>query len=458
MPSLKVLRASALVIALVAFPAGVRAESLKEALTNAYKNNPNISSALYSVKVAAENIALRQAGLRPNIGAALSANSAFAATTNPGIPTGVTSPTLQLGLSYSQTLFDNGKTDATVVQAQALTEVATQALRNQEQNVLLSVVNAYMSVIRDTQLVQLRSNNVKFYQTQVTSAQDRLRLGEGTKIDVSQAQASLASGVASYKAAIASLQTSQASYVRWVGHKSKNLSDAYNYGNLMAPSIEQATALADARHPAILSAKAAIHAAQAGADAADAAFGPSLNLVGNLCGLGCFGSGFPKDPGGISGTVALTLSIPIYAGGALGASSRQANLSQIKSELDAQATRDQVHEALITAWATLQNATAQITSAQSALDANQLALQGVIQERDVGQSTTLDVLNAQAQVTTAQETLITANATKVIAAFSLIASEGRLSPRDLALPVEVKTGANYVKKVEDTWGELRSLK
>ncbi|MDB5561209.1 MAG: hypothetical protein JWN11_627 [Hyphomicrobiales bacterium] len=457
MSSFKVLRASAFVLALAAFPAGVRAESLKEALISAYKYNPNITSALTSVKVAAENIALRQAGHRPTIAAALTAQDSFAASTNPGL-TGVTDPSMQLGLSYSQTLFDNGKTDATIAQAQALTEVATQALRNEEQNVLLSVVNAYMSVIRDTQLVQLRSDNVKFFQTQVNSAQDRLRLGEGTKIDVSQAQASMASGVASYKSAIASLQTSQASYARWVGHKAKNLSDSYNYGNLLAPSIEQATSLADARHPAILSAKAAIHAAQAGLDAADAAFGPSLSVLGTLCGLGCFGNGFPKDPGGIGGNVKLTLSIPIYAGGALGASSRQANLTQIKSELDAQATRDQVHEALITAWATLQNATAQITSAQSALDANQLALQGVIQERDVGQATTLDVLNAQAQVTTAKETLISANSTKVIAAFSLIASEGRLSPRDLALPVEVKTGANYVKQVEDTWGELRSLK
>jgi outer membrane protein len=452
--SIRVVRASALVLALAAFPAAAHAESLKEALTAAYKYNPNISSALTSVKIAAESIALRQAGLRPTIGAALSASDSFAAT---GGHVAVSDPTLQLGLSYSQTLFDNGKTDATISQAQALTEVATQGLRNEEQNVLLSVVNAYMSVIRDTQLVQLRSDNVKFYQTQVTSAQDRLRLGEGTKIDVSQAQASLASGVASYKAAIASLQTSQASFARWVGHKARNLSGSYDYGSLIAPSIEAATAQADARHPAILSAKAAIRAAQSGVDAAESAFGPSLALVGNLCGLGCFGGGIPGT-GGISGSVKLTLTIPIYAGGALGASVRQANLSQIKSDLDAQATRDQVHEALITAWATLQNATAQITSAQSALDANNLALQGVIQERDVGQATTLDVLNAQAQVTTAREALISANSTKVIAAFSLIASEGRLSPRDLALNVQVKTGAAYIEKVQDTWGELRTLK
>jgi outer membrane protein len=70
-------------------------------------------------------------------------------------------------------------------------------MRNSEQNVLLEVVQAYMGVIRDTQLVALRQDNVSFLQAQVKSAQDRLDIGEGTKLDVSQAQTSLATGIAS---------------------------------------------------------------------------------------------------------------------------------------------------------------------------------------------------------------------------------------------------------------------
>ena len=369
--------------------------------------------------------------------------------------TATTSHSYGLDLSYRQTLFDNFKTESQIEQARAFSELSTYALRNAEQNVLLSVATAYMAVIRDTQLVQLREGNVAFFQAQVDSAEQRLRLGEGTRIDVSQAQSRLAQSVASYRSAIASLQTSQASYQRWVGHKPQNLSQNFNFNGLLPTSIDAAVGAAEERHPAILSARAAIRAAMAGADAAKAAFGPTLNLIGSLCGIGCFG-GNPDQPG-MTGSVGLQVSIPLYAGGALGASMRKANIEQIQSEVDALSARDQVRESVISAWSTLQNANAQIESAQSAVASGQLVVEGLIQERDVGQRTTLDVLNAQAELTTAREGLIGATSSRVIASFALLAAAGRLNPVDLGLSVEVKSGAAYTAKVEDIWQELRAI-
>ena len=155
--------------------------------------------------------------------------------------------------------------------------------------------------------------------------------------------------------------------------------------------------------------------------------------------------------------VGFSLAIPIYAGGALGANVRKSNLNQIKSEVDALATRDQVKESLISAWSTMQSATAQIQSANSAVSSGQLTLDGTVQERDVGQATTLDVLNAQSELTTVRETLIQATASKAIATFAVIAATGHLTASDLGLSVEVKTGEDYIAKVEDVWAELRAL-
>ena len=245
---------------------GVEAESLKAAMASAYANNPTITSALMSVKVAAENIALRKSAILPNIGAGVTSTGSFASTSGVGTTVGQTATA---GLTYSQTLFDNNKTNANVEQARALVQVANQSLRDAEQTVLLSVVTAYMNVILNTQLMQLRNDSVTFYQSQVKAAQDRLRIGEGTKIDVAQAQASLALAVASYKSAIASLQTAEASYAHWVGHKPRNLSPDFNYGTLIPVSVDKAISLADALNPSILEAKAAIRAAQAGVDIAN---------------------------------------------------------------------------------------------------------------------------------------------------------------------------------------------
>jgi len=446
---LRSVRAGALAFVMCSVPAMAHAETLREALTSAYINNPTILSALLNVKATAENIALAKSAQRPTIGAQ--------ATLTQNFVTGMALPAPQgtVGASLSQTIFDNFKSDADIEAARALTEASRYALQNSEQNVLLAVVQAYMGVIQYTQIVQLRQASVKFYQAQVGSANDRLKIGEGTKLDVSQAQARLAVATAAYQSAVASLQTNQATYERYVGHKPRNLSSSYNLGKLMPRSIDSAVNEAVTSNPAILAAKAAIRASQANSDSANAAFGPTLDMVGSIGGT-LFGGtvGTPTTP---AGSLKFSLTVPIYAGGALGASIRKANISQVKSEVDALAARDQVKEATITAWATLQNATAQIASADSAVAAGQLSLDGVIQERDVGQATTLDVLNAQAELTTTKEGLIQANAGRVIASFALVAATGHLTAADLGLGVEVKTGEDYIAKVEDVWAELRAL-
>jgi outer membrane protein len=450
MSSLRVLRVGAMALAVALFSGGVQAETLREALERAYINNPNIMSALLSVKASAEDIALRKAGKLPQISATATVGGNWAAT-NGAFTTG---HSYRLSLSYQQNLFDNFRTESQIEQARALSELSKYALRNAEQNVLLSVATAYMNVVRDTQLVELRSENVKFFQAQLDSSQSRLRLGEGTQIEVSQSEARLAQAVASYRAAIANLQTSQASYERWVGRKPQGLQRDYNFNGAIPKSVEAALASAEVNHPAILTARAAIRAAQAGSDAAKAAFGPTLNLIGSLCGIGCFQN---SDQGGMTGSIGLSLTVPIYSGGSMGASVRKANIEQIKSEVDALATRDQVRESAISAWSSLQNATAQIESAQSQVQAGQLVVEGTIQERDVGQATTLTVLNAQAELTSAREVLISASSSRVIAAFALLAASGKLSATDLGLRVEVHSADGYIATVEDVWQELRAI-
>jgi outer membrane protein len=450
MRSNRVMRAGALAFMLSMLPLAAQAETLREALESAYANNPSIMSALLSVKMSAEDIALRKAGKLPQINLEGSVGSSFAVTQ--GMAT--TNGDWQLGLSYRQNLFDNFQTESQIEQARAFSELSKYALRNEEQNVLLQVATSYMNVLRDTQLVQLRSDNVAFFEAQVSSSRDRLRLGEGTRIDVSQAESRLAQAVAAYQAAVTSLQTSRASYERWVGHPPRNLSSEFRFGDLIPASVDTAIGQAESQNPAILTARASIRAAQAGSDAARAAFGPTLNLIGSLCGLGCF-----NDPaqGGMAGSVSLSLTVPLYAGGSLGASVRKANLEQIQSEVDALSTRDQVRESVISAWSSMQNAIAQIQSAESAVASGQLVVEGLIQERDVGQRTTLDVLNAQAELTSAREGLISATSSRVIAAFALVAATGRLSPAELGLNVEVKSADGYIATVEDVWQELRAI-
>ncbi len=88
--------------------------------------------------------------------------------------------------------------------------------------------------------------------------------------------------------------------------------------------------------------------------------------------------------------------MPIYQGGEVvveGARSRRRRSASAGSRLDA--ARDQVRQAVISAWGSLDAARAQIDAANAQVVAQQLVVSGEIEQRKVGQATTLDVLNAQ---------------------------------------------------------------
>ncbi|MCS6758252.1 MAG: TolC family protein [Candidatus Devosia euplotis] len=160
---------------------------------------------------------------------------------------------------------------------------------------------------------------------------------------------------------------------------------------------------------------------------------------------------------GFSGTLGFQIIVPVYSGGAIGAGVRKANIEQIKSEVDAMPAYDQIRESLISAWACIQSADAQISAANAAVSAGRTVVNGVIQERDLGTRTTLDVLNAQAELTTVRESLINASPNKVMAAFSLLAAIRHLTVADLGLNVQIKSAVRYTQTVDDVWAELRSV-
>ncbi len=432
--------------------APAQAQSIAQALAAAYDHAPDLQAAVLDAKSSAERIVQAKSGLMPNISA--SVTGGYGTSLVGGSWTAGRS-SLGTSLDYSQNIFDSGATAAQVEAARAAAEVGELQIRTTEQTVLYQVVQAYLNVLSGRELLALRQENINFFQAQLRSAQDRLDVGEGTRIDVAQAQARLAQVQAAYQGTLGTLQSAEATFERLVGMRPQNLSRSHNFNAVMPRSLDSALAEAEAGHPGILLAKAGIRAAQAGVDVALAGFGPTAGISGSIGSSWTGPSGAPTD--GISAQVGFRISVPIYSGGRTGSTVRQANLGQIKSEVDALSAYDQIREAVIAAWAGIQSADAQINAAQAGVSSSNTVLDGVIQERDLGTKTTLDVLNAQADLTSAREGLITASSNKVLASFALLSATGRLSASNLGLPVVVKTAVPYTQAVEDVWAELRTI-
>ena len=90
-------------------------------------------------------------------------------------------------------------------------------------------------------------------------------------------------------------------------------------------------------------------------------------------------------------------------------------------------------------WANLKVARASIRASQLEVSAARLAFDGVREEAKVGSRTTLDVLDAEQEVLEARSRLITSQRDEYIAAYSLLASIGKLTVDHLGLDVGLES-------------------
>jgi outer membrane protein len=111
--------------------------------------------------------------------------------------------------------------------------------------------------------------------------------------------------------------------------------------------------------------------------------------------------------------------------------------SEGQQRLNVEQVRDQAQANVIQAWGQLQAAKAQVEAAIRQNDAAARALEGVRNEAHAGQRTTLDVLNAEQALVNARVSLIVAQHDRVVASYSLVSAVGRLSARELRLPVTI---------------------
>ena len=192
---------------------------------------------------------------------------------------------------------------------------------------------------------------------------------------------------------------------------------------------------------------------------ADGAQSPAIAApAGRRCGKGRQTVLFFLPDGGdgtTSASVYARLSVPIYQGAAA-ATLRQLKETQGQARILVDAARRKVRQAIMSDWTQLQASRASIAANAAQVQAARLALQGVMEENTVGQSSTLDVLEARSDVLSAQERLARSRRDAVVASYSLLRSMGRLTAARLGLKVNAYRPERHHDAVKDRWFGLRA--
>ncbi|WP_207462248.1 TolC family outer membrane protein [Azospirillum sp. SYSU D00513] len=445
------LLATALSLGVLAGAAGTAgAQSLEEALAQAYNNNPTLGAQRARLRAVDEGVPQAKAGYRPTLSATANLGRSAGETAFQGGRIGTETNSKTIGLQASQPLYDASVGPA-IRRAERLVESQRATLLANEQQVLLDAARAYLNVVQNQAVLELQRNNEQVLRRQLEAARDRFRVGEYTRTDVSLSESRLAASVASRISAEGTLESSRATYARFVGTLPGRLKAPKPTFELPA-TLDELVAMAQSNNPSVLSAS---YGEAAQREAVDQQYGrllPSVNLTAQ--GQRVID---PGQSGGVnldrSDSLSITaqVRIPLYQAGLPEATVREAKHTANQARLQIEDTRRQATEAGISAWQTLQTARASIQSYQSQIKAAEIALDGVRQEAQVGSRTVLDVLNQEQELLNARVNLVRAQREEMVAAFTVLGAIGQLTARQLNLPVKYYDADEHYESVKGKW-------
>ena len=401
-------------LALLGMAAALPAWSLdlRQAYESAYENDATIRAARAGAEASRERLPQARAQQLPNV--SLNANrnhNDLTSQTRNILGQPVTTENQYYSgsqtLSVRQPLYRPYVT-AQVRQAQALVKDADAVLERDEQSLVTRVGEAYFDALLAQDQVLLVGAQKSTYTTQLEAARRGLQAGSGTRTDVDEAQARLDLTLAQELEAQQNVEFTRRRLEVLTGRQVDVLAplDVQRFTPAL-PTPNQLDAWVDRAEqasPEMQSLRAQLDAAREEVEKAKAGHKPTLDAVAQWS-RSSSDSVTSVNSRYDNKTIGLQLSVPLYAGGAVSSAVRQAVAAQERAREALEATRldlgVRVHREFrgVTEGVLRVRALEQaVRSAEQAVLSNQKSFQA-------GSRTTVDVLNAQQQKTTAQRDL-----------------------------------------------------
>ena len=406
------------------------AQTLEEALSLAYAANPEIAVERAQLDATREGVAQARAGGLPQItaGAGYEKVDDTQSISSDVFGAGADSRNFKLDAATAQVqgeqqIFAGLRNVNAIRQAKARTKAGGARLSLVEQDVLSRAAIAYFDVVRDMVVYRATENNVQVLMKQFDEVAFRFDIGEVTKTDVAQSEARLAQARARMTTAQAQLAISRAAFAELIGQMPGSLEEEPALPETPA-TLEEAKAIARELSPFIAQAQMREEASRRGIAIAKGAFSPTISLRAEYQ--------YAEEPSSFIAqderfAYGVRVTAPIFLGGLNLSRVREARAVNRADRRRITLAERQVESRVTSGWQRLAAARANIVSSQTQVRANALALDGVRREAEVGERTTLDVLDAEQEYLDAQVALANAERDAQTATFQLLAAIGLLA-------------------------------
>ncbi|MEO8014701.1 MAG: TolC family outer membrane protein [Polaromonas sp.] len=431
--SRRALNGSALLAALVCAPLCTSAWSLdlSQAYHAAMEQDASLRAARAATAARSERIPQTRAQLLPNLSASASRNRNALESTEPNflgkpVTTDRNYNSSSAALTLRQPLFRKYQM-ADYRQAQAQVEDANAILEREVQNVAVRVSGAYFEALLTAEQLALMLAQKTAYTTQLDAAKKRFAAGAGTRTDIDEAQAVLDLNVAQELEARQNVDFTRRQLQTLVNQPVDSLA-TLDAGKLVLgpPSpnrLEDWTERAEAGSPEIRSLKAQVETARFEVEKAEAGHYPTLDAVAQLS-RNESDTVTSVNNRYTNKSIGLQLSVPLFAGGYVNSTIRQALADKERAEQSLEALRRDLGVRVHKEFRGVTEGVLQVRALEQAVRSTGQVVLSNRRSFEAGSRTLNDTLNAEQQAAKARRDLAQARYVYLISRVRLQALAG----------------------------------
>jgi len=410
------------------------AVTLYEALNDTYKNNTQLNAERENIKASEEDINISRADYMPSL--SLTGSKSFEntnkLTNQSGGNASITDvDPLTTSIKLEQSLLDYGREISHQKNIVGL-KLARAKLSKKEQDVIYSAIETFTGLILAREKLEINRRNLNLLVRQVETDKVRLDRGKITITDLSQSESSLAGAQAQFTQASNDLLISILNYENIVGNSpdpNKLKKNSKAISNIPS-SLENAIELSKKNNPDIKIAELDLIQSEKDLAISEADLKPTASLSLERSYSEDLSATYDEKEKDV---LKATISWPFYSGGKKRSTiNKNSNLTYRKRLLleDAIKTND---TNVASAWSSLESSKSFLNSVKAQVRAAKIANEGISAEYERGSRTTLDVIQSNSLLLTAQISLANSQRNFLMAQYNLLKSVGLLNSDYLKL-------------------------
>ena len=404
------------------FSINAYALNIDEAIKSTIENNPKVKIALEKIIESKELVIYAKSDKLPSLTSSISGTYLNADTTTTTSSSTTEKFTDQYKITISQNLFDAGIKDLEIERSKVLFNNELLAFQSTIQDLILDAINGYLTVINYGKSLEANQKNYDSVLKAYEETKTRFDLGSATLYDLQNAEASFATAQTNLFAAEQNVEISKKSFNRIVGLMPIELEDILNVdgyldleqiiSNALVSNLNLQLITNDIKNKELLLLKE------------QKSKEPSIDMSGT--GLYSNGSRLEKGTETTSGTIAFTLTVPLFQKGQDDSNIRKFRSQKLQSEINLLDAKDDLQIFIANTFKDFKINEAQMKSNLTVIKSIETALTSLQEEYQIGTKTITDLVEQEEKLLNANVNFLNSRKDFLLNYFKIKSLDGSL--------------------------------